>query len=385
MKRRESSSPKEFLILDKLSSILHQGQLAFQTASAPFASEPLAIPTATAPVRRSAARVSNLNPFASRPARVQLVFSSRPARVPAQLEIWSRHRKFGRLDLVKARKREKTSQDVQVPPNQMDARGKDKNACETVRMNVDLLGENKLQYVEIGRLVVVPAEAPIGTHAGRLGQCVLYGQMNECAPICFKTLIRTRRYRRTLIRSRLRSRSCPPDQLQPQCVPDPRQTQLHPASKTSSVPDCKRPVRIRAARDPDCNNSRSMISCSRLQPQSVRVQASSCSARVLAQLEFGKHGASVAIMGRRKQVLDAAVSDLRSLGIQVGFRIVVFRPFVGEVIAASYPPVPTERGDDAKPFAPMVVTETLDDDGLGPVSWWEGSTSNENHEDYNDT
>ncbi|CAF2283936.1 unnamed protein product [Brassica napus] len=24
---------------------------------------------------------------------------------------------------------------------------------------------------------------------------------------------------------------------------------------------------------------------------------------------------------------------------------------------------------------------TLDDDGLGPVSWWEGSTSNENHED----
>ncbi|CAN7079073.1 unnamed protein product, partial [Brassica oleracea var. botrytis] len=72
--------------------------------------------------------------------------------------------------------------------------------------------------------------------------------------------------------------------------------------------------------------------------------------------QFGKHGASVAIMGRRKQVLDAAVSDLRSLGIQVGFRIVVFRPFVGEVIAASYPLVPIERGDDAKPFAPMVVT-----------------------------
>ncbi|KAF3604919.1 hypothetical protein DY000_02046306 [Brassica cretica] len=33
--------------------------------------------------------------------------------------------------------------------------------------------------------------------------------------------------------------------------------------------------------------------------------------------QFGKHGASVAIMGRRKQVLDATVSDLRSLGIQV--------------------------------------------------------------------
>ncbi|PQQ02468.1 peroxisomal 2 4-dienoyl-CoA reductase [Prunus yedoensis var. nudiflora] len=36
--------------------------------------------------------------------------------------------------------------------------------------------------------------------------------------------------------------------------------------------------------------------------------------------QFGKHGASIAIMGRRKQVLDSAVSALRSLGIQaVGF------------------------------------------------------------------
>jgi peroxisomal 2,4-dienoyl-CoA reductase len=32
--------------------------------------------------------------------------------------------------------------------------------------------------------------------------------------------------------------------------------------------------------------------------------------------QFGKHGASIAIMGRRKQVLDDAVSALRSLGIQ---------------------------------------------------------------------
>ncbi|KAI3881545.1 hypothetical protein MKX03_035623, partial [Papaver bracteatum] len=32
--------------------------------------------------------------------------------------------------------------------------------------------------------------------------------------------------------------------------------------------------------------------------------------------QFGKHGASVAIMGRRKNVLDSAVSSLRSLGIQ---------------------------------------------------------------------
>ncbi|EPS57641.1 hypothetical protein M569_17177, partial [Genlisea aurea] len=32
--------------------------------------------------------------------------------------------------------------------------------------------------------------------------------------------------------------------------------------------------------------------------------------------QFGRHGASVAIMGRRKAVLDEAVSALRSLGIK---------------------------------------------------------------------
>ena len=35
--------------------------------------------------------------------------------------------------------------------------------------------------------------------------------------------------------------------------------------------------------------------------------------------QLGKHGASVVIMGRRKHVLDSAVSSLRSLGIQVMF------------------------------------------------------------------
>ncbi|KAK9275101.1 hypothetical protein L1049_022360 [Liquidambar formosana] len=36
--------------------------------------------------------------------------------------------------------------------------------------------------------------------------------------------------------------------------------------------------------------------------------------------QFGKHGASVAIMGRRKQIIDSAVSTLQSLGISaVGF------------------------------------------------------------------
>lgn len=33
--------------------------------------------------------------------------------------------------------------------------------------------------------------------------------------------------------------------------------------------------------------------------------------------QFGLHGAKVAIMGRRKHVLDAAVVDLESLGIKV--------------------------------------------------------------------
>ncbi|KAF3577720.1 hypothetical protein DY000_02033061 [Brassica cretica] len=72
----------------------------------------------------------------------------------------------------------------------------------------------------------------------------------QCAPICFITLIRTRRYRRTLIRSRFHSSSCPPDQLQPQGVPDPKRTQLHPTSRTARDPTGPAPVRIRAARDP---------------------------------------------------------------------------------------------------------------------------------------
>ncbi|KAF3570743.1 hypothetical protein F2Q69_00063651 [Brassica cretica] len=67
--------------------------------------------------------------------------------------------------MVKARKMEKTTQDVQVHPNQMYARGNDKDACMTVQMNVELVGEDGLWF---GRLDVVPAEAPVGTHAGRL-------------------------------------------------------------------------------------------------------------------------------------------------------------------------------------------------------------------------
>lgn len=37
--------------------------------------------------------------------------------------------------------------------------------------------------------------------------------------------------------------------------------------------------------------------------------------------QFGKHGASIAIMGRRKNVLDSAVDALRSLGIRVFFNL----------------------------------------------------------------
>nr|XP_023876534.1 DNA-directed RNA polymerase III subunit RPC8 isoform X1 [Quercus suber]POE81070.1 dna-directed rna polymerase iii subunit rpc8 [Quercus suber] len=35
-----------------------------------------------------------------------------------------------------------------------------------------------------------------------------------------------------------------------------------------------------------------------------------------------------------------------------------------------YPPIPIEQPKEAKPFAPMVITGSIDEDGLGPVSWW---------------
>ncbi|WVZ16732.1 hypothetical protein V8G54_009714, partial [Vigna mungo] len=36
----------------------------------------------------------------------------------------------------------------------------------------------------------------------------------------------------------------------------------------------------------------------------------------------------------------------------------------------SYPQIPVEQPKESKPFAPMLVTGSLDHDGLGPVSWW---------------
>ncbi|KAI4326533.1 hypothetical protein MLD38_031839 [Melastoma candidum] len=48
---------------------------------------------------------------------------------------------------------------------------------------------------------------------------------------------------------------------------------------------------------------------------------------------------------------------------------------IGETIrlrvhSISYPPIPLEQPKDAKPFAPMVITGSLDSEGLGPISWW---------------
>ncbi|OVA01419.1 RNA polymerase Rpb7 [Macleaya cordata] len=35
-----------------------------------------------------------------------------------------------------------------------------------------------------------------------------------------------------------------------------------------------------------------------------------------------------------------------------------------------YPPIPVEQEENAKAFTPMLITASIDYDGLGPVSWW---------------
>ncbi|XP_031391704.1 DNA-directed RNA polymerase III subunit RPC8 [Punica granatum] len=42
-----------------------------------------------------------------------------------------------------------------------------------------------------------------------------------------------------------------------------------------------------------------------------------------------------------------------------------------KVQSISYPSIPLEQPNSSKPFAPMVVTGSIDNDGLGPLSWWE--------------
>ncbi|KAF9619072.1 hypothetical protein IFM89_005086 [Coptis chinensis] len=41
-----------------------------------------------------------------------------------------------------------------------------------------------------------------------------------------------------------------------------------------------------------------------------------------------------------------------------------------KVHSIRYPPIPVEQEKDVKPFAPMVITASIDFDGLGPISWW---------------
>ncbi|XVF21665.1 hypothetical protein REPUB_Repub12eG0109800 [Reevesia pubescens] len=36
-----------------------------------------------------------------------------------------------------------------------------------------------------------------------------------------------------------------------------------------------------------------------------------------------------------------------------------------------YPSIPLDQPENSKPFAPVVITGSIDYDGLGPVSWWE--------------
>lgn len=41
-----------------------------------------------------------------------------------------------------------------------------------------------------------------------------------------------------------------------------------------------------------------------------------------------------------------------------------------QVAGVRYPPIPLEQEEGSKPFAPMVVTGSIDSDGLGPTVWW---------------
>ncbi|KAF3557193.1 hypothetical protein F2Q69_00012914 [Brassica cretica] len=50
---------------------------------------------------------------------------------------------------------------------------------ECILWEVFIIGEDELRYGQFGRLVMVPAEAPIGTHAGRFDQSDRYGWMTE--------------------------------------------------------------------------------------------------------------------------------------------------------------------------------------------------------------
>ncbi|GAV80466.1 SHS2_Rpb7-N domain-containing protein/RNA_pol_Rbc25 domain-containing protein [Cephalotus follicularis] len=50
------------------------------------------------------------------------------------------------------------------------------------------------------------------------------------------------------------------------------------------------------------------------------------------------------------------------------------------VQSVKYPPMPDEL-EQLKAFSPMVITGTIDYDGLGPVSWWEESQEKDAEQD----
>ncbi|RYR78958.1 hypothetical protein Ahy_A01g003820 [Arachis hypogaea] len=47
----------------------------------------------------------------------------------------------------------------------------------------------------------------------------------------------------------------------------------------------------------------------------------------------------------------------------------------------TYPSIPVEQPKESKPFAPMLVTGSIDHDGLGPVSWWPGQEEDAEEEE----
>ncbi|GAB2284309.1 hypothetical protein Dimus_018771 [Dionaea muscipula] len=64
--------------------------------------------------------------------------------------------------------------------------------------------------------------------------------------------------------------------------------------------------------------------------------------------------------------------DQRSVGGIIGMESNGFGPLriLFRVLKVEYPPIPLEQPEGSKPFAPMVVTGTLNADGLGHPAWW---------------
>lgn len=50
------------------------------------------------------------------------------------------------------------------------------------------------------------------------------------------------------------------------------------------------------------------------------------------------------------------------------------------VSSIKYPPIPVEQKEDDKPFAPMQINGSIRGDGLGPVAWWAADEEEEEAE-----